>query len=111
MLVPSTFTGWDKKIIITIARPRASKRSRVQARNSRGREKVCPAPAAAGSLAPTTGTLVTVDAKFVGVACGCSSARGIESLMRFLLYHACSRRANLFCFAIWFDIDNSGLLR
>src|ERR1700678_2163277 len=34
MLVPSTFTGWYRKIMITSTRPRAMARSRVHVRNS-----------------------------------------------------------------------------
>src|SRR5712664_4277305 len=38
MLVPSTFTGWYKKTMITRARPMAIKRSRVQTRISLRKE-------------------------------------------------------------------------
>src|SRR5205807_6415286 len=38
MLVPSTFTGWYKKTMITSARPIAIRRSRVQTRISLRRE-------------------------------------------------------------------------
>src|SRR6266566_5084789 len=59
MLVPSTFTGWYKKTIITRARPMAIRRSRVQTRISLRKE--CSGTDRSGAAVEPGGSLLTLD--------------------------------------------------
>src|SRR6266705_2891040 len=59
MLVPSTFTGWYKKTIITRARPMAIRRSRVQTRISLRKE--CSGTDRSGAAAEPGSSLLTLD--------------------------------------------------
>src|SRR6266566_8801935 len=59
MLVPSTFTGWYKKTIITRARPMAIRRSRVQTRISLRKE--CSGTHRSGAAVEPGGSLLTLD--------------------------------------------------
>src|SRR5260370_29801688 len=59
MLVPSTFTGWYKKTIISRARPMAIRRSRVQTRISLRKE--CSGTDRSGAAVEPGGSLLTLD--------------------------------------------------